>query len=175
MPYPTACSRRPHLDQNSVGTGSTPAIFFRVSWVFQAQALTFLEQHRGYLASLLSGLITSAASNTYALVHFCTCVNRRTSVCMSLQVIMYVRLCVSRCACRCNGRCECAYLCGCACIYMYNAINPMNKCRMLNEIELILYVLDIPPVGVKFGGNIPWILQCKCWSLTRQSQVEFHH
>ena len=82
MPYPTSGSKGSHLDQNSAGTESTPGTSFLSSWVFQAQALTSLEQHQGNLAYLLSGLITSAAGNTCAFAHFCMCANRHMSLCM---------------------------------------------------------------------------------------------
>ena len=76
------------------------------------------------------------------------------SVCMWLQVITQVRLCVGRYGCRCDGRFECTCLCGCACIYkcIYIVINPMSKWRMVIEKESILYVLDIPLVSVKIVG-----------------------
>ena len=44
---------------------------------------------------------------------------------------------------------------------MYNAINPISRRRIANEKESILYVLDIPEVGVKFKVNIPQVLQSK--------------
>ena len=147
MSYSTSGSRGPHLDQNSAGIHlQFLSLFHGLFKLRQWDSLSSIEGT--WLCHWLDSSLHSAAGNTYAFVHFCIYANRHLSVCMWLQVITSVHLCVGRYACRGDGRCECTCLCGCA----------MSKWRMVNEKQSVLYVLDTPPVGVKFGISIPWVL-----------------